>query len=238
MEVKGKVAIVTGASSGIGMETAKLLAEKGAKVALVARSKEKLQELSKMLKDSLVVVADMTEENDIKSMIKKVFDHYGRIDVLINNAGQGYDSFVERIDLAKYRALFDLDVAGPLIALEQVVPVMKKQKAGVIINVSSGTSLMNIPNIAAYSSLKRALNGLMLTAREELKGSNIIVCVVYPYITDTPFHKNVIGGPRKGVPTGGPGAPKADTPEHVAIKIIEAIETGKAEVFAHDFIGK
>ena len=89
MSVKDKVAIVTGASSGIGRATAKLLAEHGAKVALVARSVDRLNELSRELPNSLVAPADMKVEKDIKKMVKKVLEHYGQIDILVNCAGQG-----------------------------------------------------------------------------------------------------------------------------------------------------
>lgn len=88
MNIKDKVAIVTGASSGIGFETAKLLTQKGAKVALVARSIAKLTKLSKDLPDSMPIQTDMSNENEIKNMIKKVVEHYGRVDILINNAGR------------------------------------------------------------------------------------------------------------------------------------------------------
>ncbi len=91
MNVKDKVVIVTGASSGIGLATAKLLAKHGAKVALVARSKEKLEKLSKELLHSLAVPTDMTDEKQVRKMVKDVLNNYGRIDILINNAGVGYD---------------------------------------------------------------------------------------------------------------------------------------------------
>src|ERR1035437_5370503 len=95
MNFKDKVAIVTGASSGIGLATAKLLSQNGAKVVLAARSLLKLQELSKKLPDSLVIQTDMTKEEDIKKMVQQVFKHFGRIDILVNNAGRGYDASIE-----------------------------------------------------------------------------------------------------------------------------------------------
>lgn len=194
MEVKDKVVIVTGASSGIGEATAKLLASKSAKVALVARSKEKLDSLSKELPDSFVIPTDMTKEEEIKEMVRKTNDHFGRIDVLINNAGRGYHVPLMEIENKKFHDLFDLDVVGPLIVMQQVIPVMKKQGGGAIVNISSGTSFMAIPGIAAYSSMKRALNAISLTAREEFKADTIVVSLVYPYITKTQFHTNLLNG--------------------------------------------
>jgi len=87
MDIKNKVVIVTGASSGIGKAVAELFSRKGAKLVLAARSKDKLTKLSKQLPHSLPIVADMTKEKDIKNMVKKAKDHFGRVDVLINNAG-------------------------------------------------------------------------------------------------------------------------------------------------------
>jgi short-subunit dehydrogenase len=237
MEIKNKVAIVTGASAGIGLETAKILTNNGAKVALVARSKEKLEKLAEELPGSFVIVTDMAQENEIKTMVQKVYRHYGRIDILVNNAGQGYDASIEKINTATFRKIFDLDVIGPLIAMQAVIPVMIKQGSGAVINVSSGTALMSLPDMGAYSSFKRALTGLSLTAREELKDNNIAVSVIYPYITLTDFEKNTIKEEISGE-TGDYNAdiPAPDTAEFVAQKILEGIRSGEAEIFVHDWM--
>ena len=98
MDVKDKVAIITGASAGIGLATAKLLHKKGAKLALVARSKDKLHSLAEELAGSLVVVADLSKVDQVKKTIKQAYQHFGRIDILVNNAGLGYDAPVEKTD--------------------------------------------------------------------------------------------------------------------------------------------
>jgi short-subunit dehydrogenase len=239
MDVRNKVAIITGASSGIGLETAKLLAKKGAKLALVSRSKEKLEKLSRELPNSLAVPADMTKIFEIKSMIEQTERHFGRIDILINNAGQGYDAPIEKTDINTLHRIFDLDVVGPLIAMQQVIPLMRKQGEGAIINISSGTALMHLPDMGAYSSLKRALADISLTAREELKKDNIVVSVMYPYITLTNFEKNTIKDSMgNNMEQEGAGQFPADTAEYVAQKILEGIESGEAEIFAHDWMKK
>lgn len=240
MGVKNKVVIVTGASSGIGLATAKLLSKKGAKLALVSRSKEKLDRLAKTIRNSLVVPADMSNISEIKSMIEHVHEHFGKIDVLINCAGQGYDAPVEKTNIETLCYVFDLDVVGPLVAMQHVIPIMRKQRGGTIINISSGTALMYLPYNGGYSGLKRALAHISLTAREELKKDNIVVSVVYPYMTLTDFEKNTI---KDFVPEseeqegGGPPSPP-DSAGYVAQKILEGIETGEAEIFAHDWMKK
>ncbi len=235
MNVKDKVVIITGASSGIGEATARLLTQKGAKVALAARSKEKLKSLSWILKDSLVVPTDMRDQKEVSKMIKKVYDYWGRIDILINNAGRGYHVPLMEIESHKYRELFELNVVGPLNAMQNVIPIMRKQKGGVIVNISSGTSHLNIPGIAAYSSLKRALNALSLTAKEEFAGDNIKVITVYPYITKSNFHNNLFNNEPWEIKED-PKLPPFDTPEFVAEKILNAIKSESPEVFAHKWM--
>jgi len=240
MDVQNKVAIVTGASSGIGLATARLLSSRGAKVVLVSRSKEKLEALSRELPDSLAVPADMIRVSDIQRMVEQTLAHFGRVDVLINCAGQGYDAPVETTDIEVLCGIFDLDVVGPLVAMQRVIPIMRRQGGGTIVNISSGTALMHLPNNGGYSALKHALADISLTAQEELKKDNIVVSVVYPYMTLTEFEKNTIKAPSllNQEEQEETGRPPLDTAEYVAQKILEGIETGEAEIFAHDWMKK
>jgi len=203
MNVQDKIVIVTGASSGIGLATAKLLAEHGARVVLVSRSKEKLEKLSKEIPLSIAIDADMTKISDIKRVVEQTQEHFGRID------------------------------------MQQVIPIMRKLGGGAIINISSGSALMYLPNMGAYSASKRALAKISLTAREELKKNNIIISVVYPYITLTDFENNTIKEPANN---GGEQAGNAPFPpnsaELVAHKILDGIESGAAEIFVHDWMKK
>ena len=237
MNVEGKTAIVTGASSGIGLSTAKLLAKMGAKVALVSRSKEKLEKLSSEIPNSIAVQADMSKVFEVKQMVREVADRFGKIDILVNNAGVGYDALAEKIDVDTFHYIFDLDLVGPLVAMQQVIPIMRKQGGGTIINISSAVALMTLPNNAPYASIKRALSVLTLTAREELKNDNITVSVVYPYITLTNFERNTIREvpvPESELEPHGPFPP--DSADYAAQKIVEGIESGEAEIFAHDWL--
>ena len=235
-KLKGKVAIVTGASSGIGLATARLLARHGVKVALVSRSKEKLEKLAGELPGSLAVPADMTDIPQVKRMVEKTKAHFGRIDILINNAGRGYDAPVELIDISTFRYIYDLNIVGPIVAMQQVIPIMRKQGGGTIVNISSGTALMDLPGMSPYSSSKKALAGISLAARQELQGDGIVVSVAFPYITITEFEKNTIRAvpvPENEIEPTGPYP--SDSAEFVAEKLVEGIMTGEAEIFSHEW---
>ena len=128
MEIEGKVVIVTGASQGIGLATAKLLSSKGAKVVLAARSENILKRLQKEIPNSLAVTTDMTKEEDIKELIGKTIERFGRIDILINNAGQGMHGFsLENTDINDYRKIMELNVFSVVRTMQEVVSQMKKQ---------------------------------------------------------------------------------------------------------------
>jgi short-subunit dehydrogenase len=240
MDVKEKVAIITGASGGIGLATAKILSNKGAKLVLVARSKDKLEKLAKELPNAVAIPADISKVDEVKNIVKQAYQHFGRIDILVNNAGQGYDVPVEKTDLDVFRYIFDLDVVGPVVAMKEAIPIMRKQGGGSIVNVSSGTALMYLPNNGPYSALKRALAHISLTARQELKEDKIAVSVVYPYITLTDFDKNTIKDAslqrQEETPEAQEAFSKADTAEYTAQRIIEGIETGEAEIFGHEWM--
>ena len=241
MDVKGKVAIVTGASGGIGLATAKLLSSKGAKVVLVARSKDKLEKLAKELPEAIAVIADISKVEEVKNMVELVYEQFGRIDILVNNAGRGYDVPVEKTDIEIFHYLFDLDVVGPLVAMKEAIPIMRQQGGGTIVNVSSGTALMQLPDNGPYSALKRALAQISLTARIELAKDKIVVSVVYPYITLTDFEKNTIKDAslqkqQEESPEAKEAFSKADPPEYTAQRIVAGIESGEAEIFGHDWM--
>ena len=208
----------------------------------MARSKEKLEKASRELLGSLVIRTDMTKEEEIREMVKKVKDHFGRVDILINNAGLGYDASIENTDIDTFHQLFDLDVIGPLIAIQEVVPIMRKQGGGAIVNISSGTALMALPNMSAYSSLKRALAGISLTANEEFKKDKIVVSVVYPYITLTDFEKNTLKAKDieefQWEEEDDSDFKPPDSAEYIAKKILEGIENEEAEIYAHDWMKK
>ncbi len=237
MDLKDKVVLVTGASMGIGLATARSLAEAGAKVVLAARSTDKLTQLAEELQreghDALVVPTDMRNQAEVAQLVETTVQHYGQIDVLINNAGQAVAGTVADLDLEAYRQVIELNVFGPIYAMQASVPQMRAQGGGLIVNVSSMVSKMSIPGLGGYASTKAALNMLSNTARGELAPDNIRVITVYPRMTSTDFGRNSIGNRQVRQQQRGNVRPDVviDTPEYVAEKILEAIQKEPTEQF-------
>jgi len=231
MEVKNKVVIVTGASEGIGLATARLLSQHGATVVLSARNSHKLQALERELPNTVAIPADMKNPDDIKSLVDQTVAKFGRVDILINNAGQALYGPLHQVSLDEFESIVELNIFGPLRAMQAVIPYMKKQGGGAIINVSSGTSKMVLPNAGAYAATKAAMNMLSLVARQELEAENIIVSVIYPYITAAKLGENAFGREWRPVSSNAvsKNLPPPHSAEHVASEIIQLIASGEAE---------
>lgn len=235
MDVQGKVVIVTGASMGIGAATARVFAEAGAKLVLAARSADKLAAVAKSLPaeaETLIVPTDMTDQAQVHALIDQAYTRFGRIEIVINNAGQAAVGPVAAINPDLYRQIIELNLFGPLYMIQAVVPKMQAQGGGMIINISSNVSKMAIPGIGAYASTKYALNGLSLTARNELAAENIRVVLFHPGQTTTDFGKNALFDEslRGWRPPSNGSMPKPDSAEAVAHKILEAAITEPAEM--------
>ena len=171
-------------------------------------------------------------------MITHTQQHFGRIDILINNAGQGMHVPIEQTDLQLYRSVFELNVVSVIAAMQAVIPIMRTQGGGVIINISSGTSKATFPGVGPYASTKYALNAISLTARQELAPANIRIGLVHPGITATSFHHNLAQRPDEQEDTNRRARiMQPDTPEYVAEKILEAVQTEAAETYADSVKG-
>ncbi len=235
MDIRNKVVIVTGASAGIGRATAQLLAASGAKVVLAARSTDALARLAEELREqgltAVVLPADMRKKEDVERLVEEAYRRYSRIDVLINNAGQAAAGTVADVNAEDYRQIIDLNIFGPLYAMQAVIPKMRETGGGLIVNISSMTSKMHIPGLAAYASTKAALNMLSDTARAELAPDNIRVITVYPRLTATDFGKNALGNQQVRQRQRESTPAQTDSVEHVAEKILAALQHEPAEQY-------
>ena len=197
MEIKGKVVVVTGASSGIGESTARQFGREGAKVVLTARRLDRLEALAQEIHDmktgaeTLVVQADLSKLEDIVSLITQTMNTFGRIDVLVNNAGFGRLNWLEKLDPEKdIEAQFDVNVLGVVQTTRQALPVMIKQHAGHIINMCSMAGLVATPTYTIYAACKHAVHGFSEALRREVKPWGIDVSMIYPGGVATEFAHN------------------------------------------------
>jgi short-subunit dehydrogenase len=228
MDIKDKVIVITGASEGIGAATARHLGALGGKIVLAARTTEKLEKVMDEIHGAVSIKTDMTKPSDIANLLDKTVEHFGRIDILINNAGRSITGPIETLDIEGYKSIFELNVIGPLRAMEYVIPIMRKQGGGMILNISSGVSKRYIPNLGGYSSTKYALNAISLTARAELESEYIIVSVMHPGLTATEFGNNSIRSSNSAQFSPANFA-NGHTPEHVAEAIAAQILSGQDE---------
>src|SRR5687767_12530070 len=197
MEVKGKIVIVTGASSGIGEATAREFAKEGAKVVLAARRVDRLESLAREIAalgtgaEALVVQADLSKLEDIQALISKTLERYGRIDVLVNNAGFGRLDWLENLDPVKdIQSQFDVNVLGVIQTTRQALPIMIKQRSGHIINMCSMAGLVATPTYTIYAACKHAVHGFSEALRREVKPWGIDVSMIYPGGVATEFAHN------------------------------------------------
>jgi short-subunit dehydrogenase len=200
MDPKGKVVIVTGASSGIGEATARQFGREGSKVVLVARRGDRLQALAQEIKrrgagaEALVVQADLSKLEDIQALVKQTVEAYGRIDVLVNNAGFGRLDWLENLDPVRdIQGQFDVNVMGVIQTTRQALPVMIKQRSGSIINMCSMAGLVATPTYSIYAACKHAVHGFSEALRREVKPWGIDVSMVYPggVVTEFASHAGI-----------------------------------------------
>lgn len=187
----GKVAIVTGASSGIGRDTAMALAEQGAYVALVARREDTLLKLAEEINGrghkAVVMTADVTRRPEVELMAQDVFAYWGRVDILVSNAGEYIRRPIIDLDPAEIQRSLDVNFFGGVNCILAVLPYMLEQKNGHIIAVTSMAGRIGIPPDAPYTSAKFAMTGFLEVLRQELRSSGVSVTNIQPGRVDTPM---------------------------------------------------
>lgn len=188
MELKDKVFIVTGGSSGIGKATAALLIEKGAKVSITGRDKDKLDGVAQEL-GALAIHADVSQQADIDKTVQMTLDAYGQLDGLINNAGHGWVNPMHEVTWEDFEEIYRVNVFGAAMMGKAVAKVFKEQQSGNIVNIASTAALKGYANGSVYSSSKFALRGLTQCWQQELRRDNIRVMLVNPSEVTTAFNQ-------------------------------------------------
>lgn len=225
LDLTDRVIIVTGASSGIGEATARLLHQSGARPVLAARRADRLDVLSGELAGALEVPTDVTDASQLRALVDAAVARHGRIDGLVNNAGASFHGPLEEVDLASYLELLQLNVVSVVAAIQAVLPVMRRLHAGRIVNISSGTTMIAPPGVGAYAASKSAVNMLSAVARKELAADGVAVSLVLPSVTATEFG----GGMFRGGATPRPGM-VVHSPEYVGRVILRALRTGEERI--------
>jgi NAD(P)-dependent dehydrogenase (short-subunit alcohol dehydrogenase family) len=195
MDFAGKVVLITGGSRGLGLEMARLLASKGAKLAICARSQDQLtsaeQEIAAMGAEIIAVRADLTDPDQAGDLINHVAAHYGRLDILVNNAGTMLVAPENLLEVSDYREVMDANLWSALYTMKAAIPHFRSQGEGQIVNICSIGGKIAVPHMLPYSVSKFAMTGLSEGMAAELEKDNIKVTTVVPSLMRTGSPRNI-----------------------------------------------
>ena len=196
--LKGKVALVTGASKGIGRASALRLAESGANIVIGATSVDLLETLRRDITslgvESLAERCDVTRLSDCEGLVKQAIEKFGKIDILVNNAGVGFSGKIVDSDPKQAHEMVMVNILGVYYMTRAILPYMMEQQGGDIINIGSVASLKYSPNFAMYSATKFAVRAFSEALRNEVQGHNIRVTLIHPGMTKTAFFDSFTQG--------------------------------------------
>ncbi len=230
-KIRNQTVLITGASSGIGYVTALELARRGARLGLAARREDRLESLARSVAEcgaqAFACRTDVRERSQVERFVQMALERFQTVDVLINNAGYGIRARIEDTTPEEYLDLLQVNLLGTVYGIHAVLPAMKRQKRGHIINVSSVAGKRAMPQSGAYSSTKFAVNGMSEALRVELKPYGVRVSTVLPVSTATEFFD--VAGRKSGKPAKPVGPIQSS--EKVARAIVRCIERPRPEVF-------
>ena len=232
VNLDGKIVVVTGASSGIGAALARAFSRQGARVALSARRPDRLEETAANCPgETLIVPADLVAQTDREALVAKSMDRWGRIDILINNAGLGqYGDFASTTE-TQWRQLFEINLFSCVFLTQLVLPIMKAQNQGLIVNMASiGGLIAHSRNVTPYVASKHAVIGFSRGLSKDLEGTNIRVLAVCPHLTDTEFFA-VSPGAEEMAPQLEKYKTFMDSPEDVAAGVLNQLDSERLVVF-------
>jgi len=236
MKLEGKVAVITGASMGIGEAIAKLFLQEGAKVVLCSRDLGRTKAAEQRIgggANTLSVACDVSKRDQVDALVKSAAAKFGRIDIFVNNAGFGLNDAVADMDMAELRRMFDTNLFGAVECIQAVVPIMRRQGGGDIVNISSVSGHISTPYMSGYAATKHAMNAIGKAARMELMRHNINVLTVCPGYIATDFVKNMVKG--KHSERVGSSVKYAVTPDVVADATLQGLLKRKREVIVPKF---
>lgn len=228
----GRTALITGASSGIGAETARLLAQKGLKVILVARRREKLKQLADEIIQSgglaQVIQADLSRDEDVQKLLIQIHQGVIQPEVLINNAGFGWYGYFTEMPESMYMEMLQVNVKAVVKLTREIIPHMQAKGSGAIINVSSIAGGLPNQGITLYAASKAFLDAFSTSLHREMKGSGVQVSVVRPGPVKTEFFETA-----RKLPNGGsvPAEQFSVSAEKVAIAIVNLLEHPRRVVY-------
>ena len=197
MQLSRKVAVITGASMGIGEALTRELVAGGAHVVMSSRDLQRVEAARARVgapSQTLAIKCDVTQRDQIRSLVETVLARYSRIDLWVNNAGYGILDAIANTDVEKCRAMFETNLFAVIACIQEVIPTMKAQHGGSIMNISSVAGHIPVPYMGAYCATKHGLNAIGKAARVELKGTGVNVITVCPGRVQTNFGQNIIRG--------------------------------------------
>lgn len=221
-----KIVLITGASSGIGWDTAIAFAMEGAFLMLVARREDRLKELAAICKQMgsrcEYIAVDIQDQQKLGELVKKTISMLGRVDILVNNAGVGHYGEFHLQSTEQITQVINTNLVSTMLLTHQIIPHMKENSGGIIVNVSSVLSQRAIPKLVSYCASKFAIWGFSSALRMELKNHGIHVCHFCPGLTKTEFQQQA------GMPDVS-NSSRADTSKQVAQKLLDAVYFKKDE---------
>jgi len=234
MKFKEKIVLITGASSGIGRASAVQFAKKGAKLILIARNKEKLNQVSEDLKkynvSTFAYECDVSDKLQVNKTSKIILDRFGSIDILVNNAGFAVYGSVSNLTIEEIESQMETNYFGMIYFVKNFLPSMLAKKSGHIVNVASVAASFGLPGIASYCASKFAMLGFSEGLKHELKGTGVNITVVSPIMVRTNFfnHPSFKNMPKY--------SPTSLSPETVAKAILRASNSPRLEIIVPGFV--